>query len=243
MSALPRQKPAFSTTRWSLVLALREESSKEADEALAELCRCYWFPLYAYVRRRGCSPEDAEDDVQGFIAEFLTKRYFARADPQRGRFRTFLLSSMSHYLSKGTRNSRRLKRGGGLTAISWDRQTAEDRYQLEPVDEDTPESVYDRQCARLLMDGVLKKLQTEFQAQGKSETFEALSQFLWGESSRTAYKDIASQMKMSVGAVTVAVHRLRHRFRNLLRNELAETVADPNEVDDELRHLISVVRQ
>jgi RNA polymerase sigma factor (sigma-70 family) len=206
------------------------------------LCRTYWYPLYTYVRRQGHGAQDAEDLTQEFFARFLAKEYFGRADPALGRFRSFLLACLENFLAEQGRQARRLKRGGGQTVVSWDSRTAEERYSLEPADLTTPEQVYDRRWALTLLEAVLARLAEEQSATGKRETFDQLKGYLWEEAREVSYAETGARLNMTEGAVKVAVHRLRRRLRHLLREEVAQTVAGGEDVDEELRHLISVIR-
>ncbi len=216
--------------------------STQAADALEQLCRTYWYPLYAFVRRQGHGAPDAEDLTQEFFSRFLAKEYFGRADPALGRFRSFLLACLKNFLAEQQRQARRLKRGGGQTTISWDSQTAEERYRLEPSDPVTPEQVYDRRWALTLLDTVLARLADEQSDTGKEQIFAQLKDHLWGEARETSYAEMAERLGMTEGAVKVTVHRLRRRLRDLLREEVAQTVVSGEDVDEELRHLIGVIR-
>jgi len=232
----------FPTTHWSVVMAAGKRDSVQAADALEQLCRTYWYPLYAFVRRQGHEAHDAEDLTQEFFARFLAKEYFGRADSAMGRFRSFLLACLKNFLREQQRQARRLKRGGGQTIISWDSQTAEERYRLEPADPVTPEQVYDRRWALTLLEAVLSRLGDEQSAAGRQQIFAQLKEHLWGEARQTGYAETAARLGMTEGAVKVAVHRLRQRLRELLREEVAHTVAIGEEIDEELRHLIGVIR-
>lgn len=232
----------FPTTHWSVVMAAGRGDSPQAADALEQLCRTYWYPLYAFVRRQGHEAHDAEDLTQEFFARFLAKEYFGRADSAMGRFRSFLLACLKNFLREQQRQARRLKRGGGQTIISWDSRTAEERYRLEPVDPVTPEQVYDRRWALTLLETVLARLGQEQSGAGKQQVFTQLKEYLWGEARQTSYAQTAAHLGMTEGAVKVAVHRLRQRLRDLLREEVAHTVATGEEIDEELRHLIGVIR-
>jgi len=223
-------------------MAAGKGGSPQAAGALEQLCRTYWYPLYAYVRRQGHQAQDAEDLTQEFFARFLAKEYFGRADPALGRFRSFLLACLKNFLAEQRRQAKRLKRGGGQTTISWDSQTAEERYRLEPVDPVTPEQVYDRRWALTLLETVLARLGEEQSAAGKQEIFAQLRGYLWEDALAASYGEMAAQLNMTEGAVKVAVHRLRRRLRDLLRDEVAQTVASGEDVDEELRHLIGAIR-
>ena len=231
----------FTTTHWSVVIAAGGIESVSAETALATLCQTYWYPLYAYVRRRGYSLEDAQDLTQSYFASLLEKKYLDRADRERGRFRTFLLSSLENFLNNEWDRASAQKRGGGQRNISWDDQDAEGRYLNEPVDELTPERIFEKRWAATLLELVLKQMREEFIVSGKEELFEAIKPHLWSEGPAASYSQLAVQLNMTVVAVKVTVHRLRHRYRDLLRTEIAHTVATPGEVDDEIRHLIKVM--
>lgn len=223
-------------------MAAGKSDSAQAADALEQLCRMYWYPVYAFVRRQGHESHDAEDLTQEFFARFLAKEYFGRADPMLGRFRSFLLACVKKFLSEQRRQARRLKRGGRQTIISWDSQTAEERYRSEPADPVTPEKVYDRRWALTLLETVLARLAHEQLAIGKERVFTQLKDYLWGETRQTGYAEMAARLGMTEGAVKVTVHRLRRRLRDLLRQEVAHTVATGEEIDEELRHLIGVIR-
>jgi RNA polymerase sigma factor (sigma-70 family) len=234
--------PVFATTHWSVVLAAGRADSPGAAEALELLCRTYWYPLYAFVRRQGHSAHDAEDLIQEFFARFLAKEYFGRADPALGRLRNFLLACLKHLLSEQWRQAGRLKRGGGRSLISWDSLTAEERYRSEPVDPLTPEKIFDRRWALTLLEQTLTRLGQEQSAAGKGDVFTQLKDYLWGEASGACYAEVAARLGLTEGALKVAVHRLRQRYRELLREEVAQTVAAALEVDEELRYLVTVIR-
>lgn len=223
-------------------MAAGKSDSAQAAAALAQLCRTYWYPIYTFVRRQGHEAHDAEDLTQEFFARFLAKEYFGRADPMLGRFRSFLLACVKNFLSEQRRQARRLKRGGRQTIISWDSQTAEERYRSEPADPVTPEKVYDRRWALTLLETVLARLADEQSAAGRQRVFAQLKEYLWGEARQTGYAEMAERLGMTGGAVKVTVHRLRRRLRDLLREEVAHTVATGEETDEEMRHLIAVIR-
>jgi len=233
---------SFTTTHWSLVLAAGHGSRPDASVALATLCETYWYPLYYYVRRRGYRAEEAQDLTQEFFARLLAKGYLKVADPDRGRFRSFLLASLNHFLANEWRRRSARKRGGGKPAISLNAASAETRYRQEPAHNLTPEKAYERRWALLLLEKSLSKLRDEYAASGKAGVFERLSEFLGG-AERVPYEKAARELDMTEGAVKVAVHRLRKRCRAILRAEVAQTVADPADVDEELRHLMAAVGQ
>ena len=231
----------FTTTHWSVVLTAGRAGSPEADEALERLCRDYWYPLYAYTRRRGYSPHDAQDHVQEFFARFLAKNYLEGVNAERGKFRSFLLASLNHFLADQYDRATAAKRGGGMAAISLDEQTAEDRYRLEPVSTLTPAMVFDRRWALTLLDSALRQLRAEYTSSGREAQFDRLKGFLEGDVSRGDYSVAATELKTSPGAVAMAVQRLRQRYRELVRAEVARTVADVSDVEAEIRHLFAVL--
>jgi len=231
----------FVTTRWSVVLKAGRPDTPRSRAALEQLCRAYWHPLYHYVRRRGYRPEDAQDLTQSFFARLLERESLAHADPQRGRFRSFLLTSLQHFLSDEWDKANARKRGGGQPLLSLDFATEERRVAVEPADPLTPEKVFEQRWAIALLDQVYRRLETEFASQGKTEQFAALRVTLTAPRGATPYAELAGHLCISEGAVKVAVHRLRQRYRKLLRETIADTVAGPEEVDDELRHLLQVL--
>jgi RNA polymerase sigma-70 factor (ECF subfamily) len=227
----------FLTTRWSVVLSARGDTT-HAPDALAKLCHAYWYPLYAYVRRQGVSSHDAQDLTQEFFARQLAKGWLADVERERGRFRSWLLASLKHFLANEWDKARAQKRGGGGQFISID-DTAESRYDREPADAPTAESLYDRRWALTLLDRVLTRLREEFAVAGKIEQFEILKGVLAGD--RTPYVELAAALGTTEGAVKVAVHRLRGRYRDLIRAEIAETVSSAAELEEELRHLLGAL--
>ena len=231
----------FATTSWSQVLAVRDGSPTESRRALAALCDAYWYPLYAFVRRQGCDAEEARDLTQAYFAQLLEKDYLKDVDPSEGRFRAFLKVSVKHFLSKERDKEHALKRGGQATTISLAAEDAEGRYRFEPVDDFTPEEIFERRWALTVLERVLGKLRQEFSEAGKEEEFDRLKGFLTGEEPRVPYRQVASELGISEGAVKASVHRLRQRFGSLLREEIGETVAHPDQVDDEVRHLLGVI--
>jgi RNA polymerase sigma-70 factor (ECF subfamily) len=229
----------FATTRWTVVVAAGRKSDTQARQALEELCRTYWYPLYAYVRRQGHSKENAEDLTQAFFARFLEKNYLAGLDRERGKFRAFLLASLKHFLANEWDKSQRQKRGGGATLLSLDWQDAETRYRIDPADELSPDKLYDRAWAVTLLERVITRLRDECVADGKAKLFEQLRPFLMVGKSAIPYPDVAATLGMNEGAVRTAVHRLRQRYRQLLRDEIAQTLANPAQVAEELQALFS----
>lgn len=231
----------FATTHWTVVVNARAGDSSIARASLEKLCQSYWYPLYAFVRRQGHGPHDAQDLTQEFFARLLEKNYLGDVDRARGRFRSFLLASLKHFLANEWDRRRAQKRGGGQVHVPIDPQSAEERYGLEPGHAQTPEKLFERRWALTLLDQVLEKLSAEFAATGKAEQFEQLKATLTNDRGTVPYASIATNLGQSEGAVKVAVHRLRQRYREVLRAEIAHTVATPAEVEEELRHLFSAL--
>jgi RNA polymerase sigma factor (sigma-70 family) len=231
----------FATTHWSVVLAAGKGVSAEAQDALAALCQTYWYPLYAYVRRQVHQPDDAQDLTQAFFAQLLEKHYLQDADPERGRFRSFLLTAFKRFLSKERERQKANKRGGGMKLLPLDFEAGEKRYSLEPAHEATAEKIYEQRWALTLLDRVFARLRDEFDQAGKQKEFTCLKVYLTGETGTPSYEDAAAELATTEGAVKVAVHRLRRRYRDLVREEVAQTVAGPEDVDEELRHLFAVL--
>ncbi len=229
----------FATTRWTVVLAAGIRSTPNADVALEELCRTYWFPLYAYIRRHGHSREDAEDLTQSFFARFLQENYLEKLQSEHGKFRAFLLASLQHFLANEWDRARRQKRGGGVLPLSLDWQDADSRYQIDPADHLSPDKIYDRAWAVTLLERVITRLRQENAAEGKALLFERLKPFLMLGRSDIPYTQAAAGLAMTEGAVRVAVHRLRRRYRELLREEIGKTLSDPALVAEEMRALFS----
>ena len=231
----------FATTHWSVVLAAAETDSPEAAAALERLCRDYWYPLYAHVRRLGWGPEDAQDLTQAFFARLLERHYLQLADQERGRFRTFLLTSLKRFLTDEWEKARAQKRGGGQPALSWDSVDPEERYRHEPADPLTPDRLYEKRWAGVLLEAVLGQLRGEYAKAGRKAEFEELKSFVWGEGNPDAYHEVAARLNTPENALKMAVHRLRKRFRDLLRLEVSRTVSMPGDVDAELRYLREVL--
>jgi len=231
----------FTTTHWSVVLAAGQADAPEAGEALEKLCRAYWYPLYAYVRRRGHGHEDAQDLTQAFLLQLLERKSFARVAPGKGRFRSFLLAGLNYFLADAGDRARAQKRGGGQPALSFDAQTAEQRYRLEPVDELSPDKLFERQWALALLDEVLARLEKEFREAGKAGLFQRLRVFLVAGRGEATYAEVAAGLGLTSEAVKKAVQRMRHRYYALFREAIAQTVASPVEVEDEMRYLCAVM--
>jgi RNA polymerase sigma-70 factor (ECF subfamily) len=227
----------FATTHWTVVLAAGQRHTPQADGALEELCRTYWFPLYAYVRRRGHAKQDAEDLVQAFFARLLEKNYLANLDSEKGKFRAFLLASLKHFLANEWDKSQAQKRGGGVTNLSLDWQTADTKFQVAATAEPSPDKAFDREWALALLARVIERLQSECVAEGKGKLFEQLKTFLMAGGGDSAQAAVAKSLDMEEGAVRVAIHRLRKRYRSLLRDEIANTLSDAAMVDEEMRAL------
>jgi RNA polymerase sigma-70 factor (ECF subfamily) len=232
---------AFLTTHWSVVLAAGQPDTTKAYDALARLCQTYWHPLYAYVRRLGYSPHDAQDLTQEFFARLLARNSLAGADESRGRFRSYLLASLKHFLANEWDKARAQKRGGGQVPIPIDPASAETGCVFEPADPVTAEKIYERRWALTLLDLVLRRLRQEYAVTGREKLFEELKPTLTEARRSVRYAEIAIRLGSSEGAVKVAVHRLRQRYREVLRAEIADTVAGPGEVEDELRNLFAAL--
>jgi RNA polymerase sigma-70 factor (ECF subfamily) len=229
----------FATTRWSLVVAARG-NSPAARDALAELCRLSWYPLYAYIRRKGHTHVEAEDLTQEFFTRLLERDDLATVDPSRGRFRSFLLASCNHFLSNQRDRDQALKRGGGRQPLPLDFHDAERRYVAEPGHDQTPERLFERRWALTLLERVLQRLQQDYEDSGKGNLFERLKGQLAGETVGS-YAEAAAELGLTEGAVKVAAHRLRQRYRDLLRDEIAQTLDDPAAVDDEIHALFTAL--
>jgi len=231
-----------ATTQWSQVLAARDGSDTEARAALESLCQTYWQPLYAYIRQQGADPDEARDLTQGFFAEFLEKDLLSSVDPSKGRFRAFLLASLRNFISHQRDQARTLKRGGGTRALSLDTEVAEERYSGETTVGRSPEDIYERRWAMTVLDKAMDRLREESRASKDPNQFELLRQYLTGAEPHAPYKQVAHALGLSEPAVKTAVHRLRKHYGRCLRAEIAEIVADPPDVDHEVRHLLAVVR-
>jgi RNA polymerase sigma factor (sigma-70 family) len=229
----------FPTTRWTLVVAAGAPHRKEAQSALVSLCEGYWYPLYAYLRRRGYPAVQAQDLTQEFFLRVLEGRYLDRADPEKGRFRSFLLTSLKFFVADEEDRQRAQKRGGGAV-LPLEFSSGEKLYQREPAHDETPERIFERRWALSVLDRALEKLRDEFVHHGRPEHFERLKVFLLGHSD-APYATLAREMNTSEGALKVAIHRLRKRYRELFRQEIADTVADPAEVESEVRFLAAVL--
>jgi len=233
----------FATTEWSVVLAAGDEAGGNSHEALARLCESYWYPLYAYVRRRVADASEAKDLTQAFFAHLLEKHAIAQADRNRGRFRGFLLTALKNFLANEWEKARAAKRGGGHVALSLDFDSGESRYSIEPVDKLTPERLYERRWILTLLDHVLEKLRGELVEAGKDQQFDELKDSLAGDVAAAEYERAAEALGISPAAAKQAAYRMRKRYRQLFRAEVARTVADPEEIDDEIGRLLETLAE
>ena len=237
----PARRPVFATTRWSMVARTCDSDPDVAKAALSELCAAYWYPLYAFLRRRGRDAEEARDLTQGFLAHLLARRDLVRADPSRGRFRSFLLTAAKHWLANRREAEHAQERGGGIEILSLDFVSAEGRFRTEPADYTTPERLFEAAWARELLDRTMEGLRRHFVEKGQGALFDALQANLAGTGEGASYAEIAIAQGMTEGAIKVAVHRMRRRFRSMLRREIGDTVQDPGEIDDEIRALFAAL--
>jgi RNA polymerase sigma-70 factor (ECF subfamily) len=232
---------AFTTTHWSVVLTAQGESPA-AQEALEKLCRTYWWPLYGFVRRNGYKPEEAQDLTQGFFALLLERRDLDVVRREKGRLRSYLLVSLKNFLAKAKRRELALKRGDGRALVPLDELLARERADVKPADSLTPDRIYERRWALTLLEQVLARLENEYRSSGNAKLFDCLKEFLSDEPGRRSQAEVAAELAMTENALKQAFHRLRQRYRQLLRDEIAQTVALPGDVEDELRHFISVLQ-
>ena len=232
----------IATTQWSQVLAARDGSDTEARLALEGLCQTYWQPLYAYIRHQGSDPDEARDLTQAFFAELLETEFFKGVDPSKGRFRSFLLASLRHFLLHERDRARALKRGGGIQTLSIDVESGESSYASRPVEKMSPADVFERRWAMTVLDRALDRLRLKAEDSGDKTQLEQLQQYLTSAESQAPYRQAAAALGISEGAVATAVHRLRKQYGQCLRAEIAELVLEPADIDDELRHMLSVVR-
>jgi RNA polymerase sigma-70 factor (ECF subfamily) len=232
----------FATTRWTLVVSAGDRSTPQAEAALAELCQDYWYPLYAFVRRRGYSADDAQDLTQAYFSKLLEKNYLGDVKREGGRFRSFLLASLKHFLFNEWDKERSLKRGGRSTKLSLDADDAERRFEHEAADATTPEVLYERKWALTVLDRALHRLRVSFEESGRLRLYERLKGSIVGGPGES-YQQVANDLGMSESAVKVTVHRMRKRLGRLIRDEIAHTVADPSDVDGELRHLLELIER
>ena len=235
------RNPIFATTHWSLVLRAGDEADSQAASALDQLCRTYWYPLYAYVRRQGRGPEESQDLTQEFFARLLARDYLQHLRHQEGKFRSFLLTFVKHFLADERARAGAQKRGGGKIFVSLDETSAEERYLSEPVNALSPDQIFERRWAQTVMERGLGRLREEYEAGGKAALFEQLKDIQPGEHGESSYAEIGARLGLAEGAVKSAVHRLRRRHREILREEIAQTVARPEEIDEEIRNLLTVL--
>jgi RNA polymerase sigma-70 factor (ECF subfamily) len=231
----------FATTRWSVVVAARDGDASQAQAALADLCRAYWYPLYAFIRHQGHPADRAQDLTQEFFARLLEKDFLGDVDREKGKFRSFLLAACKHFLANEHDRERALKRGGGRQSFSIDFRDADGRYVHEPAHGETPEREFERRWALALLDRVLVRLRGEYEAGGKGRLFGLLKARLTGDAGGAPYARVAAELGLSEGAVKVHVHRLRERYRELLREEIVQTLDDPTQVEDEIRALFAAL--
>ncbi len=239
LMGVPEREADFTDTCWNVVRAAGRRDLPESGEALAQLCRRYWYPLYVFVRRSGHGPEDAKDLTQEFFSKLMEKEYLSAADPEKGKFRSFLLVALKRFLVNEWDRANRLKRGGGREVISLSEGNTEFRYRSEPADPMTPEKAFEQRWAMTLLDEVLARLEVEMKAAGKGHVLEQLKPFLVEDQAENSNAEIASRLRMSEGTLRVTLHRLRQRYRELLRAEIAQTVSDPSQVDDEIHALFA----
>src|SRR5262245_22511362 len=237
----PQKNQIFATTHWSVVLSAKQAATPEGAAALEKLCRTYWYPLYAYVRRRGFGEHDAQDLTQGFFAQLLDRKSIQGVTKEKGRFRSFLLASINYFIADQRDGAMAQKRDGGRQVLSFDAQEAETRYRMEPVDTRTPETIFEHRWAMTLLDQVLARLSEEFAQAGKSHLFKGLQPFLVEGAKEKTYAEAAREIEMSEEAFKKAVQRMRRRYQQLIREEVAHTVAGSEEVEEELRNLCAVL--
>lgn len=241
MSFTPNDTSRFATTHWSVVLAAGDSKSPEHEKALIRLCQAYWFPLYAYLRRQGYDRHQAEDWTQAFFVQILDKHRLSRVSPKPGKFRSFLLTALKNFVSDEHDRARAIKRGGTQKTLSLNFETAESQYTLEPTDELSPEKLFERAWALAVLEQTMDRLEAELTNTNKKELFDSLRVYVCGESTTATYCNAAAQLNMTENAVKIAVHRLRRRYRELLRNEIAQTVLTNDQVDEEICCLFAAV--
>ncbi|MCP5522261.1 MAG: sigma-70 family RNA polymerase sigma factor [Verrucomicrobiales bacterium] len=245
MRTAPSTDPVgrFATTHWSVVLAAGRGPETTARQALETLCQTYWYPIYAYVRRRGYRVEDAQDLTQEFFATLLRRQDLSRPDPDRGRFRSFLLTALNRFLTSDWRRQHTQRRGAGYDFVSWDQSEAERRYLAEPTSVPTPDRLFEKQWAATLLERVLARLEAECRSNGKIAVFEALGDTLWGQPTSPGYAELAQRWGTTDNAVKMMAHRLRRRYRELIHAEIAQTVSSPEQIEAELRDLLDALSE
>ena len=241
INSTPTGAGRFATTQWSVVLAAGRSSSPDHEPALGKLCRTYWFPLYAYLRRHGYDAHTAADYTQAFFARMLDKDYLKKVRPKPGKFRSFLLTALKHFVSNERARAAALKRGGGRAVLSLDFENAESQYALEPAEDLTPEKLFEKSWALTVLERTMDRLGAELAEKGKQKVFDRLKTYLSAEPGSVPYREVAAALDMTEGAVRVAVHRLRKRCREILRDEIAQTVAGEEQIDDEIRGLFAAL--
>jgi RNA polymerase sigma factor (sigma-70 family) len=240
-SSTPNQSPLFATTRWSVVMTARAGGGTASSAALETLCAVYWYPLYAFVRRLGHAPHDAQDLTQEFFARLLAKEWLGGVARERGRFRTFLITALRRFLANEWDRARAEKRGGGCAILSLDSEIAEARYAMEPTVAAAADQVYERRWALTLLDQAMSRLREEYERHGQARAFAQLKEYLTAERHSIPYAEVAEALGTSTGAARVAVHRLRKRFREVFREAIADTVAQPEDIGEEVRYIVSVL--
>ncbi|MHA1939955.1 MAG: RNA polymerase sigma factor [Candidatus Thorarchaeota archaeon] len=231
----------FATTHWSVVLAAGQPDSSRYQQALETLCRTYWFPLYAYLRRQGHDSHQAEEYTQAFFAQMLEKQYLSKVAPKPGKFRSFLLVALKHFLANERDRLKTQKRGGGRPVIPLDRESAENQYAIEPAHHLSADKLFEKSWALTVLDQTMNRLQNEFAGANKQKLFDRLKSYLGGEKASVPYRDVAAELEVSEGTVKVTIHRMRTRYRELLRDEIAQTVNTPEHVDEEIRNLFAAL--
>lgn len=239
----PAEAQWFNTTHWSVVMAAGQRDSSQAAEALEKLCRAYWYPLYTYVRRQGHNALDAQDLTQAFFERFFEANFLESVDRQKGKFRSFLLASLKHFLANEISRAKAEKRGGRYTFVSLDDDTAEKRYLLEPISHQSPEKIFEKRWAVTLLERALARLREESAGVHDARQFDLLKTFLSAQTGEGEYAVVAAQLGTTVGNIAVTVHRLRQRYREMVRSEIAHTVLSPNDLDDEMHYLFTVLTQ
>lgn len=233
----------FPLTHWSAVFAVGRDGDSRAEAALTELCQTYWYPLYAFARRKGHAPHDAQDLTQGFFEHLISTRLVEKANPQKGRFRSFLLACFSNFLTSEQDRAQAKKRGGGRSVVALDRTVAENRLAREPALDGSPDFLFDRNWALAVLEAGLQRLEAEFRESGRAEVLEHLQPFLQGDTSGPSYTEVARRLGTTEGTISVSVHRLRKRYRELLRAVVSQTVNNPLDTDAELAHLLAALRK
>ena len=241
MKLTPSGTDHFATTNWSVVLSASSSSSSRYEEAISSLCQTYWFPLYAYLRKRGYDPHQAEDYIQSFFAQMLEKHYLRRIEPNRGKFRSFLLIALKRFVADQHDLAQAFKRGGGHKKLSIDIRFAEDKYTLEPISDLSPERIFEKSWALAVLEQTMARLESEFKNMNKLKLFNCLKIYLGGEGDLVPYRNAAADLDMTEDAVKAAVYRLRRQYRQLLRNEIAQTVTSNKQIDEEINDLFVAV--